>query len=140
MIQNYLGSRHVEIISYSQFKSVLKKGLIADLAIGEKTIEGNIKGEAVKEILSAEKLKDVPQDVKDGMKSYPFVAVRVDDPGLTAELEEARVSFRGGGDQYLAADPFVLGGSGRPVFSAVELSAQENGIRKRLDADRQEQG
>ena len=49
-IQNYLGSRHIGIISYSQFKSVLKKGLIADLTIGETTIEGTMKGEAVKEI------------------------------------------------------------------------------------------
>ena len=95
MIQNYLGRPHVEIISYSQFKSVLKKGLIADLAIGEKTIEGNMKGEAVKEIFTPEKLKEIPQEVREGKQSYPFVAVRVEDPGLTAELEEARVPFRG---------------------------------------------
>lgn len=95
MIQNYLGRPHVEIISYSQFKSLLKTGLIADLAIGEKTIEGSMKGAAVKEILSAEKLKNIPQDVKEGKKPYPFLAVRVEDPGLTAELEQARVPFRG---------------------------------------------
>lgn len=94
-IQNYLGRPHVEIISYSQFKSVLKKGLIADLAIGEKSIEGNMKGEAVKEIFTPEKLKEIPQDVREGKQSYPFVAVRVEDPGLTSELEEARVPFRG---------------------------------------------
>lgn len=95
MIQNYLGSRHVEIINYSQFKFLLTEGLITDIAIGEKSIEGNMKGEAVKEILTAEKLKNIPQDVKEGKKTYPFTAVRVDDPTLTAELEEARVSFRG---------------------------------------------
>ena len=44
MIQNYFGGAHVEIISYSQFKSLLKKGLINDLAIGETTIDGNLKG------------------------------------------------------------------------------------------------
>lgn len=95
MIQNYLGSRHVEIISYSQFKSLVKEGLVNDLAIGETTIQGNMKGEAVKEIFTAEKLKNIPQDVKEGKNTYPFTAVRVEDPGLTAELEEARVSFRG---------------------------------------------
>ena len=31
MIQNYLSSAHIEIISYSQFKSLLNKGLINDL-------------------------------------------------------------------------------------------------------------
>lgn len=95
MIQNYLDRPHVEIISYSQFKSLLKTGLIADLAIGEKTIEGNMKGEAVKEIFSPEKVKEIPQDVREGKKPYPFVAVRVEDRTLTAELEEARVPFRG---------------------------------------------
>ena len=94
-IQNYLGSRHIGIISYSQFKSVLKKGLIADLTIGETTIEGTMKGEAVKEIFPPEKLKEIPQDVREGKKPYPFVAVRVEDPGLTAELEEAKVPFKG---------------------------------------------
>ena len=29
MIQNYFGSAHVEIISYSQFKSLLSKGLVS---------------------------------------------------------------------------------------------------------------
>ena len=50
IIQNHYGGAHVEIIRYSQFKSLLNKGLITDLAIGATTIEGNMKGEAVKEI------------------------------------------------------------------------------------------
>jgi cell division protease FtsH len=95
LIQNYLGSRHVEVISYSQFKSLMKKGLVTDVAIGETTIQGDMKGEGVKEIFTAERLKDVPQEVRAGKKSYPFVAVRVEDPGLTAELEQAKVSFKG---------------------------------------------
>ena len=95
IIQNYLGGPPVEIISYSQFKSLLQKGLIGDLVISETTIEGNMKGEAVKEILTPEKLTKIPQEVREGKKPYPFVAVRVDDPGLTAELEGAKVPFRG---------------------------------------------
>jgi cell division protease FtsH len=95
MIQNYLGSPHVEIISYSQFKSLLKNGLIADLTIDEKSVKGNMKGERIREIFSPEKLKEIPQDVREGGKPYPFMAVRVEDPGLTAELEESRVPFKG---------------------------------------------
>ena len=52
LVQNLLGSRHVEIISYSQFKSLVKKDLINDLVIRETTIDGNLKGAAVKEILA----------------------------------------------------------------------------------------
>ena len=95
MLQNYFFSSHVEIIRYSQFKSLVKKGLIVDLAVGETTIRGDMKGEGVQEIFTQEKLKDIPQDVREGKKPYPFVTVRVEDPGLTAELEAARVPFNG---------------------------------------------
>ncbi|MGH7931347.1 MAG: AAA family ATPase, partial [Candidatus Binatia bacterium] len=95
VVQNYFFSSHAEIIRYSQFKSLVKKGLIIDLAISETTIQGNMKGEGVNEILTPERLKDIPQDVREGKKPYPFVAVRVEDPGLTAELEAAGVPFKG---------------------------------------------
>ena len=95
MIQNYFGSAHVEIIDYSQFKALLNKGLISDVAIGETTIEGNMKGEAVKEVFTPEKLKKTPQEVIEGKKPSPFAVVRVEDPTLTAELEEAKVPFKG---------------------------------------------
>ena len=95
LVQNLLGSRHVEIISYSQFKSLVKKDLINDLVIRETTVDGNLKGAAVKEIFSPEKLKDIAAEVIAGKKLFPFVTVRVEDPGLTAELEAAKVPFKG---------------------------------------------
>jgi cell division protease FtsH len=95
MIQNYYGRTHVEIISYSQFKSLLNKGLISDLAIRETVIDGNMKGEAVKEIYTPQRLKELSPDVVEGKKLLPFETVRVDDPGLTAELEKAKVPFKG---------------------------------------------
>ncbi len=95
MIQNYYGRTHVEIIRYSQFKSLLNKGLIADVAIGETAIEGNMKGEAVKEIFPPEKVKKLSPEIVEGKKTFAFATVRVEDPGLTAELEKAKVSFKG---------------------------------------------
>ncbi len=95
MLQNYFFSSHVEIIKYSQFKSLVNKGLVTDVAIGETTIQGNMRGEGVKEVLTAERLKEVPQEVRDGKQPYPFLAVRVEDPGLTAELEKAKIPFKG---------------------------------------------
>ena len=95
VVQNYFFSSQVEIIRYSQFKSLVKKGLITDLAIGETAIQGDMRGEGVKEIFTAERLNDIPQDVREGKKPYRFVTVRVEDPGLTAELEAARVPFNG---------------------------------------------
>ena len=95
IIQNFLQSPHVESLNYSQFKALVKKGLVADLVIGEATIRGNLKSEALPEIFPPEKLKELGQDPKDAKKAYPFVTVKVSDPDLTAELEEAGISFRG---------------------------------------------
>ncbi len=96
LIQNYFGSAHVEIISYSEFKSLLKKDLINDLVIRETTIDGNLKGAAAKEIVTPEKLKEISPEIVEGKKLLPFETVRVEDPGLTAELEAAKVPFKGG--------------------------------------------
>jgi cell division protease FtsH len=95
LIQNFLPSSHVQTISYSQFKALIKKGMVTDVVVAEKTIRGSLEGEAVKEIVPAEKLKELEQAVREGKKGHPFVVVRVEDPNLTAELEEAGIPFKG---------------------------------------------
>ena len=95
MIQNYFGSAHVEIISYSQFKSLIQKNLINDLTIRDTIIDGNLKGSAAKEIFTPEKVKKISPEILEGKKPLPFETVRVEDPALTAELEAAKVPFKG---------------------------------------------
>ncbi len=95
LMQNLFGSPPVELISYSQFKSLVKKDLVNDLVIRETIIDGNLKGAAVKEIFTPEKLKEISPDVLASKKLFSFETVRVVDPGLTAELEAANVPFRG---------------------------------------------
>ncbi len=92
LLQNFLTTAQVETITYSQFKSLAKKGLVTDVVISDKTVRGDIKAEGAKEVLPPEKLKEIGRDEK---KAHPFIAVRVDDPGLTAELEEAGIPFKG---------------------------------------------
>src|SRR4029434_8926416 len=72
MIQHYFGGAHVEMLIYSQFKSLLNKGLINDLIIRETTIDGNLKGAAVKEIFTPERVKQSPPDMREGRKPLPF--------------------------------------------------------------------
>ena len=91
-IQNLFITAQVETISYSQFKALARKGMVTDLVIGEQTIRGNIRPEAVREVFSAEKLKQLGHD---GKKPVPFHAVKVEDPGLTAELEDVGIAFKG---------------------------------------------
>lgn len=92
VIQNFLTGSQVTTISYDQFNSLLRKGMVTDVVIGEKVIRGNMKAEAAQELLPPEKRKETGAD---GEKSQPFVVVRVEDPGLTAELDEAGIPFRG---------------------------------------------
>ena len=92
LFQNILLSPSVERITYSQFKSLARQGLVTDLVIDPETIRGNIKGEGVKQVFSEQKLKEIGYD---GKSTYPFAAVRVEDPRLTAELEAAGIPFRG---------------------------------------------
>ena len=137
MIQNYFGSAHVEILSYSQFKSLLKKDLINDLVIRETTIDGNLKGAAVKEIFTPEKIKKIPPEIVEGKKPLPFETVRVEDPGLTAELEAAKIPFKGEvTNNWL---PTILSWV-VPValfFLLWSYHWQEDGVRRqRLNADR----
>ena len=130
MIQNYFASSHVEIIPYSQFKSLLNKGLLGDIAIGETTIEGNMKGEAVKEIFTPEKLKTVAPEIVEGKKLLPFVTVRVEDPALTAELEAAKVPFKGEVTNTWLPTILFPGWFQWRYFFAVELYWQEDGVRQ----------
>src|SRR6266545_861413 len=95
MVQNYFASPHTQTITYSQFKELVQKGLVENLSIGEKIIHGSIKGAGVKEVFPPEKLKDAPSEVKEGKKPHPFNTIRVEDPGLTDELNKARFLFQG---------------------------------------------
>jgi cell division protease FtsH len=95
VMQYYVGRSQVELIDYSQFKSLLNKRLINDLAIGETVIHGRMKGEAFKEIFTPEKVKQISPELLEGKKLFPFETVRVEDPALTAELEAAKIPFKG---------------------------------------------
>ena len=95
LMQNLFGTPHVEIVGYSQFKSLLKKDLINDLVIRETIIDGNLKGAAAKEIFTPEQLKEMSPEVLASKIPFVFATVRVEDPGLTAELEAAKIPFKG---------------------------------------------
>jgi len=95
VLQNYLASPPTESIDYSQFKALVSKSMVANLTVGEKTIRGEIKPEAAKDVLPPEKLKLWAATIKEGKKGIPFVTVRVEDGALVANLERAGVNFKG---------------------------------------------
>jgi cell division protease FtsH len=91
-MQTYILRPHPEVITYSQFKSLVKQGLVTDVVVEKESIRGNIKPEGIQQVLSEEKLKQSKHDPKSALL---FATVRVEDPGLTEELEAAGIAFRG---------------------------------------------
>ncbi len=75
-LQQYLFSRRVETIPYSQFKQQLIADNVSTLVIGPEGINGTLKG-------------------KDKKPGQEFVTVRVNDPGLVKDLDEHKVGYSG---------------------------------------------
>src|ERR1051325_8692992 len=92
MMQMYLPMEHTEVVSYSQFKSLVKHGAVSDLVLSDTTIRGKIQPAGMRDIFPEEKLKELKYD---GKSPYGITTVRVNDPELTTELERAGISFKG---------------------------------------------
>ena len=90
--QNFLFTQSVETLSYSQFKTLLKHGQVTDIVVRDKEISGAIKPEALKAVFTPQKITELGDRAK---KPVPFHVVRVEDPRLTAELEDAGIPFKG---------------------------------------------
>jgi cell division protease FtsH len=76
MAQMYWLTPSAAPIPYSEFKTLLKNGQIAEVAVGEQLIRGT--------------LKEAPAG-----QSKPFTTTRVDDPKLTEELDARQVKYTG---------------------------------------------
>jgi cell division protease FtsH len=92
LAQYLLLTKQVETINYSQFKALVKKNQVTDVVLRDKTVSGSIKVEGIKEIFTPEKIKELGEGAT---KPVAFLAVRVEDARLTAELEEAGIAFKG---------------------------------------------
>jgi cell division protease FtsH len=92
LMETFFLTPQVDKISYSQFKSLVKQGLVTELVLEQNVIRGHIKAEGMKQVFPEEKLKQLKSDAT---RSHPFITIRVEDPGLTAELEQAGIRFQG---------------------------------------------
>jgi cell division protease FtsH len=92
LIQSILLAPHAESLSYSEFKTLVKKGKVSDLVLDRQTISGTVAAEGLEGLLPKAKLEELKRS---GGGPHRFVTTRVDDPGLVAELEAANVKFTG---------------------------------------------
>src|SRR5882724_1556806 len=79
-------------VSYSEFKALAKKGKVSNLTLDKETISGTLSTDGLESLLAPQKLEELKR-LGDG--PHRFVAARVEDPGLVAELEQANVKFTG---------------------------------------------
>jgi len=71
----YFASQHLDEVPYSQFKSWVVEGQVAEIAISDTKINGKLKPET------------------EGAEPHWFQTIRVDDPDLVRLLEESDVEF-----------------------------------------------
>ncbi|MEA3155228.1 MAG: cell division protease FtsH [Betaproteobacteria bacterium] len=91
-LQDYMAPGRVNNLPYSDFKTLLQGGKLADIALGETVITGTVIDEDIPKAVSqatAERLSKLAKG------RHPFTVVRVNDPGLVHDLESAKVSFEG---------------------------------------------
>ena len=91
-LQNYVFAPHVGTLSYAEFKTLAEKGKVSDVAIGEHLITGSLKLDGVEGLLPKARIEEL---TKSGTGEHQFMAVKVDDPTLVHDLQQANVNFRG---------------------------------------------
>ena len=91
-IENFLMGAITENLTYNEFKALLRAGKITEVTLTDRMITGRLKQEGLEGLLPKEKVAEIQRF---GTGEQRFVAVRVEDPGLVKELEEAKIKFAG---------------------------------------------
>ena len=91
LLQSVLFAPHAETVSYSEFKTLVKKGKVSNLTLDKQTVSGTVTVDGLEGLLPKEKV----DELKRAGATHRFTTARVDDPGLAAELEAANVKFAG---------------------------------------------
>jgi cell division protease FtsH len=85
-------SRHVETLAYSDFKALLHAGKIKDVVIREDAVSGTADLRGADAVLAPEVWKGMSHD---NLEQHPFIAARVPDNDLVADLQASKVRFSG---------------------------------------------
>ena len=92
LVRSVLFAPHQETLSYSEFKTLLRRGKIVEALIDQQTLRGTFAVEGIDSLLPKDRVAEVRQA---GKGPHPFVTTRVEDPGLVVELDSAKVRFAG---------------------------------------------
>ena len=92
VLQNYVFAPRVDTLSYAEFKTLVEKGKVSDVAIGDQLITGRLNRDGLEGLLPKARIDTL---TKSGTGEQQFMTVRVGDPTLVHDLQQANVNFRG---------------------------------------------
>jgi len=96
VLQNYVFAPRVDTLSYAEFKTLVEKGKVSDVAVGEQLITGRLNRDGLEGLLPKARLEAL---AKAGTGEQQFMTVRVGDPTLVLR-----------GDRQPGRRPLDIGG------------------------------
>ena len=84
-LQDFFSPQHAGTIPYSDFKTLLKAGKVADVSLAENAITGTLNTETLDGLLPKEQVDRLQ---KLGKGPHAFSTVRINDPALVAAFAE----------------------------------------------------
>ncbi|MCR5882239.1 ATP-dependent zinc metalloprotease FtsH [Rhizobacter sp. J219] len=91
LLQEFFVPRHTQTLAYSEFKQALLAGKLDDVVIADGIVTGKLRAEGLDQILPKDKL----EALKRAGGEHGFATVLVNDPGLVAQLDAAKVRYGG---------------------------------------------
>jgi cell division protease FtsH len=89
LLQEFVVPRHTQTLTYSEFKQALVAGKLDNVVIADGIATGKLRAEGLEQILPKDKL----EALKRTSGEHGFATVLVNDPGLVAQLDAAKVRY-----------------------------------------------
>jgi cell division protease FtsH len=89
MLQEWFATSHTLTLSYSEFKQALAAGKLDDVVIADGLATGRLTADGLDQIVPKARL----EALKEGSKGHSFATVLIEDPGLIAQLDAAKVRY-----------------------------------------------
>ncbi|HEX8954817.1 MAG TPA: ATP-dependent metallopeptidase FtsH/Yme1/Tma family protein, partial [Burkholderiaceae bacterium] len=100
-VSAFIGGNRTEVLTYSEFKTLLKAGKLNKVTVQELEISGTIKNEDLGNLLPKEKIADIQRT---GGSNRAFSTVRIADPALLQDLDAAKVDYAGELENHLLSN------------------------------------
>lgn len=89
LVQEFVSPRHTQTLTYSEFKQVLAAGKLDDVLLADGVATGKLRAEGLEQVLPKEKV----EALKRSGGEHAFATALVNDPGLIAQLDAAKVRY-----------------------------------------------